>query len=147
MEQSKISPESPAVRAHLRMAQDIVRRMAESSRTCKNWCVGFVAGIAVLSSLMEPPGAVRAMVVPVPALMLLDAYYLAHERATREGYGRFLKQLHAGELKLTDLYEPGTNRGIPLGVLRALKSFSIYGFYGPMVLLGAALCAAAKTAG
>ena len=139
-QQIKLSPDSPGVQAQLRMTQDIIRRMGENSRTCKSWCVGFFAGITVLSATLGPPNAIWTLLIPLPALMLLDAYYLAHEREIHETHRKFLTGLHSGELTLRDLYEPGTGqKGMEMGILRALKSFSVYGFYGPLAALGAAL--------
>ena len=129
-----ISPESPAVQAHLRMTQDIIRRMAESSRHCKTWCIAVSLGVLLASALPETPWCAPIALAPVLPLMLLDAYYLALERAFREQHRMFIGKLHQEELTPDSLFDPGPSRSIHRNTLRALTSFSVYGLYGPLAL-------------
>lgn len=136
-----LSPESPALRAHIRMTQQVIHRMAEHSRSCKSWCVGFTAGTALLVALLEEPGRLWAIMLPIPFLTVMDAYYLAHERGVRRAHRRLLEKLQAETINMEDLYEPGTGQRVPRETLRALGSFSVYGFYGPMTAIAALLAA------
>lgn len=133
-----LDPESPAVRAHLSMNQDIIRRMAENSRACKNWCIATFLGVLLSAIILEAKWCVPIALTPVLSLMLLDAHYLALERAFREEHRRFIEDLHQEKLTTLSLFVQGTVRNIWSGTLRGLTSFSVYGFYGPLALTLAA---------
>lgn len=128
-EQSHLDHESSAVQKHLEIMQGVINRMAENSRSCKVWCVTLVSAILVL---MEQTGGSRhALTALVPTLLflVLDAYYLALERAFRESYGGFVNKLNLGGLSLRDIYEiEPVGMGLVL-VARCLGSVSVWLFY------------------
>ena len=70
--QPEYNANSEAVRAHLTILQDVVRRMAGNSASCKNWCIVLVAAILVLvartnrRSRLRPPGPDPHDAVPIP---------------------------------------------------------------------------------
>ena len=129
MASAKLDVESAAVQTHLTIMQDVIRRMAENSRSCKVWCVTLVSAVLVLSA--QTGNAEHALIALVPALLflVLDAYYLALERGFRNTYDAFVKKLHNGRLTPCDLYVVKPTEAIPKLFLQSLPSFSIWPFY------------------
>lgn len=131
-EPSQLNHESSAVQKHLEIMQGIITRMAENSRHCKVWCVTLVAATLVLVARTGEPRHALIALVPTLLFLVLDAYYLALERAFRNSYGGFVNKLHQGELTLRDIYAVRpVGMGLSL-VGRCLGSVSIWLFY-PLV--------------
>lgn len=124
--------ESTSVQTHLRILQDVISRMAENSRACKVWCVTILSAGLILSARVDLPAYVLVSLVPLLAFLLLDAYYLALERAYRGSYDSFVQKLARGELTTADLYVVKPAGSVPRTCLRSLGSFSIYPFYGAL---------------
>ena len=103
--------------------------MAENSRSCKVWCVTLVSAILVLVARTGEPHHALLALAPALLFCLLDAYYLALERAFRKSYEAFVDKLHADDLAAADLYvvKP-TGMGIGL-VWACMRSFSVWPFY------------------
>ena len=135
MEDQCLDSESSAVQTHLNIMQDVIRRMADNSRSCKVWCVTLVSATLVLVARTE--NAQHALIALVPAVLflLLDTYYLALERGYRESYEVFVQKLHNNELRLSDLYMVKPCRAIPLLCWHSLPSFSIWPFYLMLTVL------------
>ena len=129
MASASLDVESTAVQTHLTIMQDVIRRMAENSRSCKVWCVTLVAAVLVLAA--QNGNADHALIALVPALLflVLDTYYLALERGFRNSYDAFVRKLHSGELTSCDLYVVKPTEAIPKLFLQCLPSFSIWPFY------------------
>ena len=54
--------ESPAIQAHLGIAQSVIQRMAANSASCKAWCIGLVSAIlVVVADKNSPYDAIAAM--------------------------------------------------------------------------------------
>ena len=129
-----LNEESDAVQTHLTMLQGIIQRMAENSRACKVWCVTLVAATMVLVARTGEPQHALIALVPTLLFLVLDAYYLAQERAFRRSYSTFVDVLHRGELGIRYIYDVrSTGMGLGL-VLRCLGSVSIWLFY-PLVVV------------
>ena len=121
-----------AVQTHLTITQGVIQRMAENSRSCKVWCVTLVAAILVLVARTGEPQHALIALVPTLLFLVLDAYYLALERAFRNSYNAFVANLHAGQLPSSQVYKVNPiGMGLPL-VVRCLGSVSIWIFY-PLV--------------
>ena len=125
---------SASVLQHLTIVQGVIQRMAENSRSCKLWCVTLVAATLVLVARTGEPQHTLLAFLPTFMLLLLDAYYLALERAFRSSYDDFVAKLHVDSLEAGDLYKV-----IPTGmgwrlVGRYLGSVSIWLFY-PLIAL------------
>ena len=133
-ETDALGAESSSVQTHLQIVQNVIRRMAENSRACKVWCVTIVSAILVLVAGADRPDYVLAVFVPLIALLVLDAYYLALERAFRSSYDSFVQKLARGELTTADLYVVKPAGSIPRTFFRSLRSFSIYPFYTALVI-------------
>ena len=124
-----INAESSAVQAHLSILQGVIQRMADNSRSCKVWCVTLVSAILVLVARTGEPRHALLALAPVALFLLLDAYYLAQERAFRKSYEAFVAKLHKGSLEPVDLYAV---KPIGMGVClvgACLGSFSVWLFY------------------
>ena len=120
---------SPAVRTHLEMTQSVIDRMASNSRSCKVWCVTLVAAVLVLVARTGEADHSLIALVPIALFLMLDAYYLALERAFISSYNGFVAKLHEGALGPTDLYTISPSGSVPRLLLRCLASFSIWPFY------------------
>ena len=103
--------------------------MAENSRSCKVWCVTLVSAILVLVARTGEPRHALLALAPTLLFLLLDAYYLALERAFRKSYDAFVAKLHTGGLATADLYvvKP-TGMGIGL-VWACIRASSVWPFY------------------
>ena len=122
--------ESPGVLSHLTIMQGVIQRMAENSRFCKIWCVTLVSAILVLIAQTGEPRHALIALAPLALFFVLDAYYLALERAFRQSYSAFVEKVHSGEGSATDLYAMAPSGSIGAGVLWAIfRSFSISPFY------------------
>ena len=128
-----LDEQSPAVRTHLEMIQRVIERMANNSRSCKVWCVTLVAAVLVLVARTAEAQHALIALVPTVLFLVLDAYYLALERAFISSYNRFVAHLHERSLGPLDLYAISPLGSVPQQTLRALLSFSIWPFYALMV--------------
>ena len=124
--------ESTSVQTHLKILQDVILRMAENSRACKVWCVTILSAGLILSARADRPDYVLVSLVPLLAFLMLDAYYLALERAFRGSYDSFVHKLARGEVTAADLYVVKPAGSVPRTCLRSLRSFSICLFYGAL---------------
>ena len=127
--------ESSAVQHHLTLLQGIIQRMAENSRSCKLWCITIVAAVLVLVARTEQPNYALIALLPAILFLILDTYYLALERAFRNSYNAFVRNLHRGELQPTELYKLAPTGSIYRLFLACLKSFSIWPFYPPLGIM------------
>ena len=130
----QLNAESSAVQAHLTILQGVIQRMAENSRSCKVWCVTLVSAILVLVARTGEPRHALLALAPVALFLLLDAYYLALERAFRKFYDGFVDKLHKGDLAADDLYAvKPVGMGVRL-VGACLRSFSVWLFYAVLTV-------------
>ena len=125
---------SEAVRAHLNILQDVIRRMAGNSASCKNWCVVLVAAMLVLVARTDTPAYALLALLPTLLFCILDAYYLALEQAFRNSYNDFVRKLHRGEVALTDIYRVVPTGPIPRQMMVSLRSTAVWPFYGMLAV-------------
>lgn len=130
-----ISEESVAVQAHLQILQGVIQRMASNSTSCKAWCITIVSAILVLIADKGKPELAWLALLPSFLFLALDAYYLALERAFRASYNAFVNKLHNGHIEIEDVYSVIPKGGMSGHQLDALRSFSVWGFYGALFLL------------
>jgi hypothetical protein len=79
----------------------------------------------------------NAWIALAPSILFagLDAYYLALEKGFRNSYNEFIKKLHKGQITVENLYSVApTGCSFDLQIA-ALRSFSVWGFYLPLVAL------------
>ena len=120
---------SLAVHAHLSIMQAVIARMAESSRSCKTWCVIIIAAILVLGAGMTEFDHLWIAYVPLVLFLGLDMYYLALERRFRATYNAFLQKLRDGDVTAQDLFEITPAGAAAKSWLATLRSLSIWPFY------------------
>jgi hypothetical protein len=128
---------SPSVQAHLGIIQNVVQRMAANSAGCKTWCVTIVAAILVLIADKGKPQLVLLAVLPILIFGALDVYYLHLEKGFRTSYNDFITKVHERKLQASDLYSLVATGSTKRLVIDALKSFSVWGFYVPLLVLAA----------
>jgi hypothetical protein len=132
------SEDSPAVQAHLGIAQAVIQRMAVNSASCKAWCITLVSAILVVVADKGKPGYALIAVIPTLLFLVLDAYYLALERCFRASYNEFIDKVHNESVTGSDLYAVAPKGSLGEVVCQSLRSFSIWPFYltlGVMILL------------
>lgn len=132
--QPEYDANSEAVRTHLTILQDVIRRMAGNSASCKNWCILLVAAILVLVARTGAPAFALLALIPALLFLFLDAYYLALEQAFRRSYDSFVDKLHDGTVMLSDLYVVKPGRPVGRQMLVSLRSTSVWPFYVALVV-------------
>lgn len=132
---ASLTEESASVQAHLQILQAIIQRMATNSTSCKAWCITIVSAILVLIADKGKPNLALLAFLPTFLFLALDAYYLALEKAFRSSYNSFVRKLHSSELKLDDLFSVIPRGDMTKHQIEALKSFSVWGFYGALAIL------------
>lgn len=129
------SEESASVQSHLQIMQNVIQRMATNSTSCKAWCITIVSAILVLIADKNKPELAWLALLPSFLFLALDAYYLALEKAFRSSYNSFIKKLHDNEIFSEDLYSVAPKGNMSKHQIESLKSFSVWGFYGALLLL------------
>jgi hypothetical protein len=132
-----LTESSPSIQTHLGVMQSVIQRMAGNSAACKTWCVTIVAAILVLVADKGNPRLVWLAILPVMIFGALDVYYLALEKGFKKSYDAFIGKVHRDKLVAEDLYsiKPSGNRWRLQ--FEALTSFSVWGFYPPLIGLAA----------
>ncbi len=118
----------------MQMIQTVVARLASQSMTIKGWSVTVTSAILGFGATAARPLVALIAVYVIVAFAVLDAYYLALERAYRELY----RQAGTGEVELWAL---AVARPTPRGVLTAFRSPVIVVLYGASLLVAASVIA------
>ncbi len=148
-----ITTESSSAHKYLDILQDVIKRMAGNSSSCKSLCITLVSAIAVLITNKQRSSYVWITLIPVLLFCFLDAYYLGLEQGFRVTYNEFVKKLQNGAATTKDLFiviPKGTIKkhqadGLTMleiksfnpvdGTLKALVSFAVYPFYLTLLVL------------
>lgn len=133
-ENTEYKENSQAVQAHLGIMQSVIQRMAGNSSSCKAWCIALVSAILVVVANKDKPDYAWIAVIPTLLFLVLDAYYLALEKAFRNSYNTFIDKLHRGQIDPCDLYAVVPSGSVFRQFVRALRSFSVWPMY--LTLLG-----------
>ncbi len=120
----------------LKLIQAIIDRMARNSFALKGWAVTLTGALLSLAVSRQDDAIIAITIYVIAAMAILDAYYLALERAYRHLYNQATAQPDT-EWSLQ------VAKTTPSDVTRALASPSITLFYG--LSLAAALIALATT--
>lgn len=129
----EVNIESPVVQSHLGVLQGVINRMAANSSSCKTWCIALVSAIVVIIADKTKPDYVWISIVPISLFVFLDSYYLGLEKRFRDRYNEFIRQLHAGNATVEDLFIVTPGRGcwaFVVSTVQALCSLSVWPFYG-----------------
>jgi hypothetical protein len=130
-----LSEASPSVQAHLGILQGVIQRMAANSSACKAWCITVVSAVLVLVADKGKPDFAYIALIPTLLFFALDAYYLGHEKGFLKTYNEFVQKLHAGKAVPIDLFAVTPSGNLFIHQIRALSSFSVWGFYSTLLVL------------
>jgi hypothetical protein len=130
-----IDETSPTVQTHLGILQGVIDRMATNSASCKAWCIAAVSAILVVVADKNKPNYALLSLVPTFLFLVLDIYYLAYERGFRNSYDNFVRKVHSGTLLADDLFSVRPTGGMCSLQCQAMRSFSIWAFYGIITIL------------
>lgn len=98
-----------AIFEHIKMLQDIIKRMAANSTSCKQWCVMLttaIIGLSIKNSKIDDQLLIAAL-LPIATLYFLDCFYLGLERSFRKMHKEFIWKLREGNLKDEDFFLVG----------------------------------------
>jgi hypothetical protein len=109
--------------------------MASNSASCKAWCITLVSAILVIVADKGKPHYVYIAVIPTILFLVLDAYYLALEKAFRKSYNGFIEKLHNSSLASSDFYVVSPEGSLLKTFFVSLTSFSIYPFYMTLIVM------------
>ena len=132
---NRINETSPSVQAHLGILQNVIQRMSSNSNSCKAWCITVVSAILVIVADKGKPNFAFIALIPTFLFFTLDAYYLALEKSFRQTYNQFVKRIHSGLATTEDLFDVHPSGGQWKHRLKAISSFSVWGFYFTLMLL------------
>jgi len=130
-----IDGESPSIQTHLGILQGVIQRMAVNSSASKAWCVTLVSAVLVIVADKGKPDYAYIALLPTFVFFVLDAYYLALEKAFRNSYNDFISKLHNKTLTATDLYSVAKIGNMLELQCKALTSFPVCSFYLSLVVL------------
>jgi hypothetical protein len=116
------------------MIQGVITRLSTQSTTIKGWCVTVTAALLGLSANATSPVTSVVAFYVVISFAVLDAYYLAVERAHRVLYDRAV----AGQVPQWSLT---VTRPTVRETLQALRSPSVALLYGASLAATAAITA------
>ena len=116
-----------ANQARLEMIQGVINRMAGNSSAYKGWMVTITAALLGVAINNHKPLLAWLTVYVVCVLAVLDGYYLALERSYRDLY-------RTAAAEGADKWSLGASPASVGKVLAALKSPSIWIFYGSAVI-------------
>jgi hypothetical protein len=105
--------------------------MATNSGNCKTWCITLASALLVLIADKGKVNFIWIALIPVLLFAFLDAYYLGQERAFRETYNDFIKNMHSGDATTADLFNLKPRKGFDVAAYTfgSMTSFAIYPFY------------------
>ncbi len=118
---------------YLKLVQGIIARMAGNSVQMKTWAVTLVTATFVFSGLSNDPHWLIGVggSIPVIAFWAMDAKYLHLEKCYRKLYEAVIAGKPITPFDLN--YRPYV--GAVDSVWRTVWSWSIRGFYGPLLIL------------
>lgn len=129
VDQTPLAHDSLSVHKHLELAQSIISRMAEYSRSCKVWCTTLVSAVLIFVVRSETSEYTFMALIPAIMLLVLDTYYVAQERAFRKSHEGFVKRLHGGKLFPADLFAFERIDSPWKHAVSSAGSFSVWPFY------------------
>jgi hypothetical protein len=138
MSSTPVSPfapaDNPAAIAHIALLQGVINRLAANSASCKTWCLALVSALLSLAAATKTVELFSFALVPVVIFALLDAAYLAQERAYRGLYGNVVASMRDGSYGRHSVFAAGAAFG-GRHFLKAFGSWSIWPIYGGLVAL------------
>lgn len=131
-----VNADSPALQTHLSIMQGVIQRMASNSASSKTWCITIVSAILV-AVVDKKNNADYVLIALLPAIIfcLLDSYYLALEKGFRNSYNDFIHKFYSKSLTIRDFYSVNIVGNFGKLLYESFISFSIWGFYIPLMFL------------
>lgn len=132
--------DNSAVTAHIAILQAIIARLATASASCKTWCLALVGALLSFAAGTDSPRLAAFAIMPIVIFAILDASYLAQERAYRDLFATVVNKIRDGSYSLGDSFEARApvKRG---ALLKAFVSWSIWPVYLSLLLAYAvAMC-------
>ena len=113
--------------AHLQMLQAIIAHMAESSRHVKTWTVTLFAAVAIISLEFRDTAYIVGVGIVVVGF-IIDAYYVAMEKAYRAKFNRHADRIRKDTPLGEDLFDlsPGNASPFFAGALVSPGTWPIY---------------------
>ncbi len=126
--------DNPGVMAHLNMLQAVIARLAGNSVQCKTWCLAIVSALFGFAGAMKSDAILAAAIIPIAIFGLVDAAYLAQEKAYRELFNSLADKIRNNTYSLLDSFnlKAPANGG---HYIAALKSWSVWPLYFGLVLV------------
>ncbi len=122
---------------HLEMIQAVTSRMSGYSATLKNYSITIVTGIIGIAFTVKMPGLIALSAVVAIAFAYLDARYLQLERA----YRSLFDEVRLQDWDARPLFDLRPREVHRHPYAHALLSWSVAGFYGPLVVVVAVVYA------
>jgi len=119
------NPDSLADIEHLKLIQTVITRMAGNSFLIKGWTVTLVAGLSAIAKAQTEAGIAWIAAVVVVVFALLDAFYLALERAYRRLYEQVAADSPGIQKWTLDAGPVG-----PKEVAKGLTGFAVWPLHG-----------------
>lgn len=91
----KLKVNDQLVLEHVKMMQDIIVRLANNSKQCKQWCIALVT--AILAYATKEHAVYSLTYIPICLFYFLDSYYLSLERKMRKSESDFLWDVENGK--------------------------------------------------
>ncbi|KQC48666.1 hypothetical protein AP064_05660 [Candidatus Liberibacter solanacearum] len=121
---TSIDINSQAVHLHLKMHQDIIKRMALNSLFIKTCCISLLFLFLFITTSVTLSGFTCLLLTM--AFATIDTMYLALERGFRASYNNFVNKLHSNTLQKEELFILAPEH---ISFWDTAKSFSVYLFY------------------
>lgn len=117
-------------RKHLDYVQGIISRLSASSATAKGWSLTVATAAFGFSAANAIPSVAGLGLVAVAFFGVLDSYYLREERLFRHLYDDARK----GKIEVYSMEKDRYLDCCPRSTV--LRSWSVAGFYGPLLFVG-----------
>lgn len=130
-----LSVDNSVVVAHMNILEGIINRLATSSAACKTWCLTMAGALLGLAGATHVPGIVQFALLPVVIFGLLDARYLATERAYRTLYTTLAESFRDGTYAASNAFDAAAAEPDIVDTIGAFFSWSVAPTY--LVLIAA----------
>lgn len=121
---------------HLKMIQDVVRRMAYNSFLIKGWTVALLTGVFIFSGKTDVKDVYLVLVALgiVAIFWILDGYFLAQERIFRHLYNG-IRQLEEEQIDFAMNIKKYEKRSFSREWICSTFSLSLNLFYGILIII------------
>lgn len=103
---------------HAEMLQDVISRMGGNSFLAKGWSITIAAALFALAAKDGRPVFLLVGILPIAMFWLVDAYYLALERAFRGLYATAAARIVANEAPTYAMNARLTVGGVIVALIR-----------------------------